>query len=209
MTPDLADFDGLISDTWHPSKYPSAWPSAQSDFNHGSMFWIASNEGLILNGSSAHAGLRTRLSGWEDYDDDERQGFMRISADDIDELGTRGIIDTILERIGTEVPTYLSLDIDVLDPGLCPGTGTPEAGGWTSREVIRILRGLESLNVVGADIVEVAPAYDGAGEQTALVAAQVGFEILTSWVGRGMSKIEKVDGTGAKDGRVGGERDEL
>ena len=73
----------------------------------------------------------------------------------------------------------------------CPGTGTPEAGGWTSREVIRILRGLEALNVVGADIVEVAPAYDGVGEQTALVAAQVGFEILTSWVGRGMSEINK------------------
>lgn len=57
--------------------------------------------------------------------------------------------------------------------------------------MIRILRGLESLNVVGADIVEVAPAYDGAGEQTALVAAQVGFEILTSWVARGMSEMEK------------------
>lgn len=110
-------FDAHL-DTWHPAKYPSAWQSAQSDFNHGSMFWIASNEGLILNGSSAHAGLRSRLTGWEDYKDDERQGFLRISSDDIDEIGTRGIIDLILERIGTEVPTYLSLDIDVLDPGL-------------------------------------------------------------------------------------------
>ena len=134
------------------------------------MFWIASNEGLILNGSSAHAGLRSRLLGWDDYEDDERQGFLRISADDIDEMGTAGIVSAILERIGTDTPTYLSLDIDVLDPGLvseaqfsplevtfmtdhqqCPGTGTPEAGGWTSREVIRILRGLEPLNVVGAD----------------------------------------------------------
>lgn len=185
-------FDAHL-DTWHPAKYSSAWPSAQSDFNHGSMFWIASNEGLIINGSSAHAGLRTRLLGWDDYEDDERQGFLRISADDIDEIGTRGIIDAILERIGTEVPTYLSLDIDVLDPGLCPGTGTPEAGGWTSREVIKILRGLESLNVVGADIVEVNPVYDGSGEQTALVAAQIGYEILTSWVGKSMSDMEKVD----------------
>lgn len=162
------------------------------------MFWIASNEGLIVNGSSAHAGLRSRLSGWEDYEDDERQGFLRISADDIDELGTKGIVDAILQRIGTETPTYLSLDIDVLDPGLCPGTGTPEAGGWTSREVIRILRGLESLNVVGADIVEVAPAYDGVGEQTALVAAQVGFEIITSWVGRGTSEMQKVNEGGPR-----------
>ncbi|KAK0511635.1 hypothetical protein JMJ35_006208 [Cladonia borealis] len=185
-------FDAHL-DTWHPAKYPSAWPSAQSDFTHGSMFWIASNEGLIINGSSAHAGLRSRLTGWEDYEDDERQGFLRISADDIDEMGTAGIVNAILERIGTETPTYLSLDIDVLDPGLCPGTGTPEAGGWTSREVIRILRGLEGLNVVGADIVEVAPAYDGRGEQTALVASQVAYEILTSWVGRGMAEMEKAN----------------
>ncbi|KAL2052439.1 hypothetical protein ABVK25_007311 [Lepraria finkii] len=197
-------FDAHL-DTWHPAKYPSAWPSAQSDFTHGSMFWIASNEGLILNGSSAHAGLRSRLTGWDDYEDDERQGFLRISADMIDEMGTAGIINAILQRIGTEIPTYLSLDIDVLDPGLCPGTGTPEAGGWTSREVIRILRGLESLNVVGADIVEVAPAYDGRGEQTALVAAQVGYEILTSWVGRGMAEMEKADSEGKSENG----RDEL
>ena len=110
-------FDAHL-DTWHPAKYPSAWSSTQSDFTHGSMFWIASNEGLIINGSSAHAGLRSRLTGWEDYDDDERQGFLRISADDIDEMGTAGIVNAILERIGTEIPTYLSLDIDVLDPGL-------------------------------------------------------------------------------------------
>ena len=82
------------------------------------MFWIASNEGLIVNGSSAHAGLRSRLTGWEDYEDDERQGFLRISADDIDDMGTAGVVGAILERIGTVVPTYLSLDIDVLDPGL-------------------------------------------------------------------------------------------
>ena len=195
-------------DTWHPAKYPSAWPSTQSDFNHGSMFWIASNEGLIINGSSVHAGLRSRLSGWEDYEDDERQGFMRISADDIDELGTKGIIDGIIQRIGTQVPTYLSVDIDVLDPGLCPGTGTPEAGGWTSREMIRILRGLESLNIIGADIVEVAPAYDGVGEQTALVAAQVGFEIITNWVAKGISEIDVRDGN-EKSSNTKNDRDEL
>lgn len=182
-------FDAHL-DTWHPTKYPSAWPSEQAHFNHGSMFWMASEEGLILNGSSAHAGLRTRLSGVNDWEDDDRQGFLRISADDIDDIGPKGVVQAILDRIGTEKPVYLSLDIDVIDPGLAPGTGTPEPGGWTSREVIRILRGLEDLNVVGADIVEVAPAYDGVGEQTALVAAQVGFEILTSWVKRGVRDME-------------------
>lgn len=85
---------------------------------------MASNEGLILNGSSVHAGLRTRLSGvgWDDYVDDDRQGFLRISADDIDEIGTSGIVSAIIERIGTDLPTYLSIDIDVIDPGLVSST---------------------------------------------------------------------------------------
>lgn len=199
-------FDAHL-DTWHPAKYPSPWPSKQAEFNHGSMFWIASNEGLILNGSSVHAGLRTRLSGddWADYEDDERQGFLRINADDIDDVGgPKGVIKLILDRIGTEVPVYLSVDIDVLDPGLAPGTGTPEAGGWTSRELIRILRGIEGLNVVGADVVEVAPAYDGVGEQTALAGAQVVFEIVTSLVKRGlvdMGKVAEVEGKGKVSGK--------
>lgn len=153
-----------------------------------------------------HAGLRTRLSGPEDWDDDDNAGFLRISADDIDELGTRGIIDAILDRVGrgSESPVYLSIDIDVLDPGLCPGTGTPEPAGWTSRELIRIIRGLESLNVVGADIVEVSPAYDGVGEPTALVAAQLGFEILTNWVGNGMMEMERGENKGDAGGGGGG-----
>jgi agmatinase len=152
------------------------------------MFWIASNEGLIANSSSVHAGLRSRLSGddYSDYDDDSRQGFLRIASDDIDDLGTTGIIDAIMTRMGTEKPVYLSVDIDVLDPGLAPGTGTPEPGGWTSRELIRILRGVEGLNLVGGDVVEVAPAYDGVGEQTALAGAQVVYEMLTNMVKRGL-----------------------
>lgn len=144
-------FDAHL-DTWHPAKYPDPWASKQAQFNHGSMFWLASNEGLIMNGSSVHAGLRTRLSGddFADYEDDDRQGFLRISADDIDDLRPQGVAKKIMDRIGTEVPVYLSIDIDVLDPGVAPGTGTPEPGGWTMRELIRILRGIEGLNVVGA-----------------------------------------------------------
>lgn len=202
-------FDAHL-DTWHPAKYPSPWPSKQAEFNHGSMFWIASNEGLILNGSSVHAGLRTRLSGsdFADYEDDTSQGFLRISSDDIDDLGTAGVISTILNRIGTETPVYLSVDIDVLDPGVAPGTGTPEPGGWTSRELIRILRGIEGLNVVGADVVEVSPAYDGVGEQTALAGAQVVYEILTSVVKRGLVDMGKIAEVEGKDGK-GGRKDEL
>lgn len=206
----VVHFDAHL-DTWHPAKYPSAWidPSdgrTPSFFNHGSMFWIAGTEGLVANGSSVHAGLRTRLAGNDDADwaDDMAQGWHRISADDIDDIGAKGVVDGILKNVGTSVPVYLSIDIDVIDPGMAPATGTPEPGGWTTRELIRILRGIESLNVVGADIVEVSPSYDGPGENTALAAAQVGYEILTSMVKRGLLDQGKVE-----EGKKEKSKDEL
>ncbi|KAI1074452.1 Arginase/deacetylase [Whalleya microplaca] len=204
-------------DTWHPAKYPSYWASEQAHFNHGSMFWLAGQEGLLANASTAaggkgkgpsvHAGLRTRLSGdgFGDYEDDDEQGWVRISSDDMDEVGTKGVVEQIMATLGTEDPVYLSVDIDVLDPAFAPGTGTPEPGGWTTRELIRILRGIEGLNLIGADIVEVAPAYQGAGEETALAAAQVVFEILSSMVKRGLGEMGK---TGKTDETETG-RDEL
>ncbi|KAK6501517.1 hypothetical protein TWF481_009355 [Arthrobotrys musiformis] len=196
-------FDAHL-DTWNPIKNPSAWSSEQMSLSHGCMFWLAQiayDPPLILPNSSVHAGLRTRLSGidYEDYDDDTKQGWYRIEADEIDDIGVNGVIQKILDNLGKDVPVYLSVDIDVIDPGIAPGTGTPEPGGWTTREMIRILRGLEGLNVVGADIVEVAPAYDGTGEQTALAAAQIVYEILTSIVKRGIDsnrvKMEDARGT--------------
>jgi agmatinase len=197
-------FDAHL-DTWHPAKYPSKWiddsqGTPQSYFNHGSMFWLAAQEGLIANGSAVHAGLRPRLSGedWGDLEDDTMQGWKRISCDEIDEIGADGILAEILTRLGTEQPVYMSVDIDVLDPGNAPATGTPEPGGWSTRELIRILRGLENLNLVGADIVEVSPSYDGPGEITSLAAAQVGFEIITSMVKRGL-KEEKLSTHSPKD----------
>lgn len=199
----VVHFDAHL-DTWHPAKYPSAWvdpnnPAEQSFFTHGTMFWVAHNESLILRDKSVHAGLRTRLSGVGDNEDDDAQGWIRIACDDIDDIGVAAVMKKIVTHVGTETPVYLSVDIDVIDPGLAPGTGTPEPGGWTTRELIRVLRGIDALNVVGADIVEVSPSYDGVGETTALAAAQVGFEILTSMVKRGM-------GDGKKGGKV---RDEV
>ncbi len=106
--------------------YPSTWPSDQARFNHGSMFWLAGTEGLLVNASTApsvHAGLRTRLSGdgWGDHEDDSAQNWVRISADDIDDMGTAGVIKAILDSFATAEsagdPVYLSVDIDVLDPG--------------------------------------------------------------------------------------------
>lgn len=184
-------FDAHL-DTWNPVRYSAYWQSEQSAFNHGSFFHKASREGLICNSTSAHAGLRTRLTGIDDSDytapGTPEQGFMRIHADDIDELGgPMGVVNKIIQRIGldSEQPVYLSVDIDVLDPATAPGTGTPEPGGWTTREFIRILRGIEKLNIVGADIVEVSPSYDNKGETTALAAAQVAYEIITSMVKAG------------------------
>lgn len=210
-------FDAHL-DTWNPARYSAYWVSEQSAFNHGSFFHRASQEGLICNSTSAHAGLRTRLTGVDDGDytnPGPEQGFLRIHADDIDDLGgPRGVINRIVDRIGfdPDQPVYLSVDIDVLDPSTAPGTGTPEPGGWTTREIIRILRGIEGLNIVGADIVEVSPSYDNKGETTALAAAQIAFEIITSlvkagagdhlggWYGRKESPVaESVKAANAKD----------
>jgi len=118
-------------DTWSPAAYDSSWLSAdepteaqQSSFTHGSMFWLAWKEGLIAN-NSVHAGLRTRLQGVIDHEDDTQQGWVRIASDaiDHDELGPGCVAKLIMETIGVERPVYLSVDIDVLDPGLAPGTG--------------------------------------------------------------------------------------
>ncbi|PNS19840.1 Arginase [Sphaceloma murrayae] len=204
----VVHFDAHL-DTWHPAKYPSAWVdftslsadsgtwAEQSFFTHGNMFWLAHLEGLIAGNSSVHAGLRTRLSGVDDDEEDDKQGWMRIPSDAVEDLGWEGVAKTIIERVtgGKGVglddrPVYLSIDIDIIDPGLAPATGTPEPGGWNTRELIRVLRGIEGLNVVGADVVEVSPAYDGPGEQTSMAAAQVVFEVLTSMVRRGLKEEE-------------------
>ncbi|KAK2746079.1 hypothetical protein FQN57_003419 [Myotisia sp. PD_48] len=188
-------------DSWDPSRYASSyWASEQARFNHGSALHTASREGLVCNSTSVHAGLRSRLTGIDDGDytnPGPEQGFLRIHADDIDDIGARGVIDMIMSRVGLDPdqPVYLSVDIDVLDPATAPGTGTPEPGGWTSRELIRILRGIEKLNVVGADLVEVSPSYDNNGESTALAAAQMVYEIITSLVKLG---VEQPVGGGSK-----------
>ena len=139
-----------------------------------------------------HAGINTRLTGVStaDFETDDKMGFLRIPNDAVDEIGVNGVIDTIMNRIGKDKKVYLSIDIDVLDPAFAPGTGAPEPGGWTSREMIKILRGLRELNIVGADIVEVAPAYDTPGGDTAFVAAALAYEILTDMVKNGMKKTE-------------------
>ncbi|KAI0073721.1 Arginase/deacetylase [Panus rudis PR-1116 ss-1] len=171
-------FDAHL-DTW--GTYPGA-STPQSRVTHGTFFYLAKEEGLLSTNSSVHAGIRCKLAGIEDLENDVEVGFQLISTDDIDDYGVNNIIKRIRERVGNN-PVYLSLDIDVIDPGLAPATGTPEAGGWTTREVKRILRGLAGLNFVGADIVEVAPAYDNA-EITGIAAADLVHDFLSMLVAK-------------------------
>ncbi|KAJ3557113.1 hypothetical protein NM688_g1647 [Phlebia brevispora] len=177
-------FDAHL-DTW--PAYPGQ-SSEQSRVTHGTFFYLAHEEKLMTN-TSVHAGIRCKLTGVEDLTNDENVGFQLISTDDIDDYGVNQIIRRIRERIG-DSPVYLSLDIDVIDPGLAPATGAPEAGGWTTREVKRIIRGLAGLNFVGADIVEVAPAYDNA-EITGIAAADLVHDFLSMFLTKEPPKPHK------------------
>ncbi|WEG08813.1 agmatinase [Microbacterium horticulturae] len=144
---------------------------------HGTPFRRASEEGLIDLTASCHVGTRGPLYSKQDLLDDERLGFSIVSSEYIEEAGVAAAIDRMRGRLGDK-PVYVSIDIDVLDPAHAPGTGTPEAGGMTSRELLRMLRALSDLNVVGADVVEVAPAYDHA-QVTGIAASHVMYELMS------------------------------
>ncbi|NKG20879.1 agmatinase [Paeniglutamicibacter terrestris] len=146
------------------------------EITHGTMFRRAFEEGLLIEDRSMHVGIRGPVYDKDDFLRDHEFGFQIIRCTDIDKFGVQAVIDRIKERIG-DLPVYLSIDIDVLDPAFAPGTGTPEIGGLYSREMLQIVRGLVGLNIVGADVVEVAPAYDHA-DVTSLAAATLVFEMM-------------------------------
>jgi agmatinase len=146
-------------------------------YTHGTPFRRASEEGLIDSGRSMHIGIRGPLYDVQDLAETAALGYATLHCTDYDRLGLDGVLAGMRERLGTG-PVYVSVDIDVIDPGMAPGTGTPEAGGLTSRELLATLRGLAGLDVVGADIVEVAPAYDHA-EITGIAAAHVAYELIS------------------------------
>lgn len=150
-------------------------------------------EGLLRNDTNIHAGIRTTLSGPSDYENDGYVGFEIVEAREIDTIGTEGIIKKIRDRVGNDpsTPVYLSIDIDTIDPAFAPATGTPETGGWSTRELRTLIRGLDGLNLIGADIVEVAPAYDTNAELTTMAAADVLYEVLTIMVKKGPLTVDK------------------
>ena len=145
-------------------------------YTHGTPFRRAAEEGLLDLQRSVHVGTRGPQFSAEDLPTDARLGFRLIDGRAIDDRGAAAIAADIREVVGP-AQVYLSLDIDVLDPAFAPGTDTPEAGGWSSREAIAILRGLGGIRLVGADVVEVAPTYDHA-EVTAIAAANIAYEVL-------------------------------
>jgi len=180
-------FDSHL-DTWVPKVFGGA-PTEQASVNHGTYFWHAYKEGLLRNNTNIHAGIRTTLSGPSDYENDAVVGFDLIEAHEIDEIGVGGIVKKIRDRVG-EGLVYLSIDIDSLDPAFAPATGTPETGGWSTRELRAIIRGLDGLQLVGADIVEVAPAYDTNAELTTMAAADVLFEVMSVMVKTPLKSVQ-------------------
>jgi agmatinase len=163
----LVHFDAHL-DTW--DTYFGA------RYTHGTPFRRASEEGLLALDHCAHVGIRNSVYAVADFDDDRRLGFATVSTLDIARRGVDEAVDRVRERVADH-SVYISIDIDVLDPAHAPGTGTPEPGGLTTRELQLILHGLADLRLVGADVVEVAPAYDHA-QLTALAAASVVYELL-------------------------------
>jgi agmatinase len=151
-------------------------------YTHGTPFRRAAEEGLIDFDHAMHVGLRGPLYGRLDLEESEQLGFAAVHCRDFARQSLDDIINRIRTRLGDR-PVYVSLDIDVLDPAFAPGTGTPEAGGLTSLQLLEVLRGLAGLTVDGADIVEVSPAYDHA-EITGIAAAHTIYELLGILPGR-------------------------
>ena len=162
----------------HFDAHLDTWPTYfGAPFTHGTPFRRAAEEGLFVPGKSAHVGIRGSLYGTTDLSEDSDMGFQVINCLEIDRIGVPAIIERLREQVG-DLPTYLSIDVDVLDPAFAPGTGTPESAGLSSRELMALVRGFKGAQIVGADVVEVAPAYDHA-EITGIVAANLAYEYVS------------------------------
>jgi agmatinase len=152
----------------HFDAHSDTWPDSGERVDHGTMFFHAVREGLVDDGRSAQIGLRTT--------NDQPMGFHIFDARHVHRHGPEEVARQVREIVG-ERKVYLTFDIDCLDPSFAPGTGTPVCGGLSTHQALEIVRGLAGVNLVGADVVEVAPAYD-AGEITAFAAATLATEFL-------------------------------
>jgi agmatinase len=144
---------------------------------HGTPFLRAVEEGLLDPSRSLLAGMRGPLYAGSDVDQPRELGFEVIRGEELRTLSPEAYGERVRAKIG-EGPTFFSFDIDVLDPSFAPGTGTPEVDGLYPREAFAFMRALAGVQFTGFDVVEVSPAYDNAGQVTALHAAAVAFEML-------------------------------
>ena len=158
----------------HFDAHSDTWADEDDRIDHGTMFFHAAKQGLVDPASSMQIGLRTT--------NPDTMGFNIVDAPSVHEHGIATVTKKIRGVVGDR-PVYLTFDIDCLDPSYAPGTGTPVCGGLTSHQALEILRGLAGINIVGMDIVEVAPAYD-VGEITALAAAALAMEMLYLYASR-------------------------
>ncbi len=158
----------------HFDAHSDTWEDDDGRIDHGTMFYHAAKQNYVDPLSSVQIGLRTH--------NPDTLGFNVLDGPWVHDNGIEAVIARTREILGSN-PVYLSFDIDCLDPSYAPGTGTPVCGGLTSHQALAILRGLQGINVIGADIVEVAPAYD-VGEITALAGAHIAMEFICLFAAR-------------------------
>ncbi|MCS6909169.1 MAG: agmatinase [Anaerolineales bacterium] len=157
----------------HPDTWDSEYPG--QPYSHGTIYRRAIEEGLIRPEAYIQIGLRGSTGGPDDWDWARQRGVRVITMDEAAALGVPALIAAIRETASG--PVFVTFDIDVADPAYAPGTGTPEVGGFTSHQLLQLVRGLKGLNLVGFDLVEVNPQYDH-GDITALLAANIAFEFV-------------------------------
>jgi agmatinase len=144
---------------------------------HGTTFKRAAEEGVVDANASVQAGMRGSVYRAGDIEAARELGFTVLQSEQLRALGPQRYGELVGERIGQR-PVFLSFDVDFLDPAFAPGTGTPEVAGFSTAEAVALLRALRGVRLAGCDVVEVAPQYDGPGQQTALAAANIAWELL-------------------------------
>lgn len=158
----------------HFDAHSDTWEDEDGRIDHGTMFYHAAKEGIVDPATSVQIGLRTR--------NPDTLGFNVLDGPWVHEHGIAAVVEKAKSIVGDR-PVYLTFDIDCLDPSYAPGTGTPVCGGLSTHQAMSIVRGLRGINLIGMDVVEVAPAYD-VGEITALAAAHLAMEMICVYASR-------------------------
>lgn len=161
----------------HVDAHTDTWAEFYgSKFHHGAPFRLATDEGIIDPTKTIQIGIRGGQNNLDGLNYSYDSGMRVVEMDEFTDLGVEAVVAEARKVVG-DAPTYITFDVDGIDPVFTPGTGTPEVGGLTTVEALRLLRGLRGLNLIGGDVVEVAPPFDQTGN-TALVGASMMFEIL-------------------------------